>query len=376
MLIRNKVYLYIVIISFLIYTGTLLCFTCFSMEGNQIQASFSIQRGAILINANDNYPQSLYLLDAGISVPILEKRNDTNLEKYQKYKNVTLKEFDCNIPFIPKYQGKIILSDLSDISRKVGVPIKGILPIYYPGFEIYIDFGKGKLVWQLISIEEKVKTKDIACEKIFFSSESTIPQIPVTLNDKIVVVANIDFVRNEYVIFPMSFVNERFLITGDSKFVHFRNKKVIQYFRLKTLRLGNQKFQNLLSISVPGEKEISLGTSFWKQFVLKMNYEESKICFLKTNISDVKEWTGTGIVLDYLDEEGWVIGVVKNSSAWLENLRGGETLIKINEWNIKSLNPDQITQLLNSQAGVNVICTVKDLFNEIRSINIISQKIL
>ena len=268
------------------------------------------------------------------------------------------------------------MSDLSDISQKVGLPIEGILPVYYPGFEVYMDFGKGRIIWQLISIQKKVKTKDVFCEKMFFSSGSAMPQIPITINNKLAIVANIDFVRNENIIFPMSFVNERSLIAGDSKFVHFRNKKVIQYFRLKTLRLGNQKFENLLSVSVPGEKEVSLGTSFWKQFALKINYEEAEICFLKTKIANEKEWTGTGILLDYLDEQGWVIGVIEDSSAWQNNLRGGETLIKINEWDMKSLNADQITHLLNSPADVEVICVVKDLSNEIRSINLISQKIL
>lgn len=360
----------------LIWFGIILSSICFSNEGNQFQTLFTNQRGTILIKANDNYPPSFYLLDSGISIPILERRNDTNKEKYQKYNNVILKDSDYSIPFIPNYQGKIILSDLSEISRKVGAPIEGILPVYYPGFEIYIDFGKGKIIWQLISIQKKVKTKDIFCEKIFFSSESAMPQIPVTVNNKIAVVANIDFVRNEYIIFPMSFVNERSLIAGESKFVHFRNKKIIQYFRLKTLRLGNQKFENLLSVSVPGEKEISLGTSFWKQFAIKMNYEEAKICFLKMNISNEKEWTGTGILLDYLDEQGWVIGVIENSSAWQNNLRGGETLIKINEWDIKSLDKDQITRLLNSPTGVEITCMVKNGSNEIKSINIMSQKIL
>ncbi len=374
MLIRNRVNSHRFIFFFLV--GVLPSSICLSIEDSQFQTSFTMQRGAILINSNENYALSFYLLDTGVSIPIFEKKDDTDKEKYQKYNNVILKNSEQSIPFIPNYQGKIILSDLSDISQKVGLPIRGILPVYYPGFEIYIDFGKGRIIWQLISIQKKVKTKDIFCEKMFFSSGSAMPQIPITINNKIAIVANIDFVRNEYIIFPMSFVNDRSLIAGDSKFVHFRNKKVIQYFRLKTLRLGNQKFENLLSVSVPGEKEVSLGTSFWKQFALKMNYEEAEICFLKTKISNEKEWTGTGILLDYLDEQGWVIGIIEDSSAWQNNLRGGETLIKINEWDMKSLNAEQITHLLNSPAGVEVICVVKDLSNEIRSINLISQKIL
>lgn len=374
MLIRNRVNSHRVIIFFLV--GVLLSSICLSIEDSQFQTSFTMQRGAILINSNENYATSFYLLDTGVSIPIFEKKDDEDKEKYQKYNNVILKNSDHSIPFIPNYQGKIILSDLSDISQKVGLPIEGILPVYYPGFEVYMDFGKGRIIWQLISIQKKVKTKDVFCEKMFFSSGSAMPQIPITINNKLAIVANIDFVRNENIIFPMSFVNERSLIAGDSKFVHFRNKKVIQYFRLKTLRLGNQKFENLLSVSVPGEKEVSLGTSFWKQFALKINYEEAEICFLKTKIANEKEWTGTGILLDYLDEQGWVIGVIEDSSAWQNNLRGGETLIKINEWDMKSLNADQITHLLNSPADVEVICVVKDLSNEIRSINLISQKIL
>jgi len=375
-LIRNKANSHIVIIFFLLGIGILSGFTCFSAEGTQFQTSFTIQRGAILINSNKNYFPSFYLLDTGVSIPILERKDEADKEEYQKYNNVILKDLDYSIPFIPNYQGKIILSDLSDISRKIGLPILGILPVYYPGFEVYMDFGKGKIIWQLISTQKRVKTKDIFCEKMFFSSESAMPQIPITLNNKIAVVANIDFARNEYIIFPMSFVNERSLIAGDSKFVHFCNKKIIQYFRLTTLRLGNQKFENLLSVSVPGEKEISLGISFWKQFALKMNYEEAEICFLKMNISNEKEWAGTGILLDYYNDQGWVIGVIENSSAWQNNLKGGETLIKINEWDIKSLNAAQITHLLNLPAGAEVVCVVKDLSNEIKSINLISQKIL
>lgn len=374
MLNRNNIYSHIVIISFLV--GILADFTCFSMEDSQFHALFTIQRGSILINSSENYSPSFYLLDTGVSIPILNIRDDSDKEKGQKYKGGILKDYDYNIPFIPNYQGKVILSDLSNISQRIGLPIAGILPVHYPGFEIYMDFGKGKIIWQLISIPQKARKKDDLCEKMFFSSETLMPQIPVTINNKIAIVANIDFVRNEYIIFPMSFVNQRSLIAGESKFAHFRNKKIIQYFRLKTLRLGNQIFENLLSVSIPGEKEIALGTSFWNQFALKINYEEAKICFLKMNISNEKEWTGTGVLLDYLDEQGWVIGVIENSSAWQNNLKGGETLIKINEWDIKTLNTDQIIRLLNSPTGVEVICVVKDLSNEIKSVNLMSQKIL
>lgn len=352
---------------FIVTVGLWFNFNCFSTELNQFQISFIIQRGAILVKDNGENP-STYLLDTGVSIPVIkdEKNND----------NVMSKNFIAGIPFLPNYPGKSMTSDLTDISKKIGVHIDGILPIYYPGYEIYLDFGKGKIIWQLISVQKKLRTKDIFCEKIYFSTESIMPKLPLTLNDKIAVMGNIDLVRGEYIVFPMNLVNERGLLRGESRFVHFRNKKVIQYFRLNTLKLGNQRFNNLLSVSVPEEKEISLGTSFWRQFVIRMSYEEASICFLKTNPPKEQEWVGVGIVPDYFDEWGWVIGVIEDSSAWENNLRGGETLIKINEWEVKNLNPDQIVHLLNPPVGTQVVCEVLDVSRTPRTLNLFSQKLL
>ncbi|HOQ33695.1 MAG TPA: hypothetical protein PLA12_14475, partial [Candidatus Hydrogenedens sp.] len=94
MLIRNKANSHIVIIFFLLGIGILSGFTCFSAEGTQFQTSFTIQRGAILINSNKNYFPSFYLLDTGVSIPILERKDEADKEEYQKYNNVILKDLD------------------------------------------------------------------------------------------------------------------------------------------------------------------------------------------------------------------------------------------------------------------------------------------
>ncbi len=362
----------IILFSFIIF----FTIPCFSVEDSQFQSSFVMQKGAILINADPVHPSSFYLLDTGISVPILKEKEGLEIKKPHNSDNIKLKDYEHNIPFVPYYQGKVILSDLLDISKKFGVHINGILPIFYPGYEIYLDFGKGKIVWQLITHKSKDQKKNIICEKMFFSSENVMPKISIMLNNKIASVANVDFVRNESVIFPMSMVNDKRLITNENTFAHFKGGKVVQYFRLKTLQVGSQKFNNLISVSVPEEKEISLGTSFWRQFVLKINYEEASICFLKTNISDEREWAGVGILPDCLNEEGWLIGVIENSSAWSYNLRGGETLIKIDECEIKSLDIDQIIRLLNPPQGTEITCKVIDFTRKIRELKLKSQRII
>ncbi len=363
----RNLYFHIYSFFYFISFGILSNICCFSTDINQFQTSFLIHRGAILLKTNEEKP-SFYLLDTGVSIPIVKDTSERS--------KPIIKDFDHSISFLPNYQGKAIVSNLTDISKKFGITIDGILPIYYPGYEIYLDFGKGKIAWQLLSPQRKVKTKSIFCEKIYFSPENTKPKVVITLNETIAVTGNIDFVKGESLILPMSFVNERGLQKGISRFVHFQDRRIAQYFRLDTLKLGNQKFNNLLSLSVPGEKEISLGSSFWRQFVIRMSYEEASICFLKMNFSKEQEWIGVGIVPDYLDEWGWVIGVIEDSSAWENNLRGGETLIKINDWEVKNLNTDQIIHLLNSPSETQMKCEILDLSKKLRSLNLISKKIL
>ncbi|HOV32556.1 MAG TPA: hypothetical protein PLX23_04255 [Candidatus Hydrogenedens sp.] len=345
----------------------------------QFHANFIINRGTILINSENKALNSFFLVDTGVSIPVFDK-NFTNItDKGKQYSgnNIVLDNQNLNILTIPNYQGKVLLSDLSKLSRKMGILINGIVPLYYPGYEIYLDFGNKKIVWQLISPQRTIKTKDMLCERLYFSAEQSCPKVSITLNTKIAAVANIDFAKSDYLVVPMGFSNEQSLITGKNRIAHFYKGKVVQYFRLASLKIGNLKFDNLLSVSVPGEKDISLGTRFWRQFVIYFNYEGAEVCLLKGNIIPEEKWIGTGILLDYCNDNGWAIGVVEDSPAWKEgNLKGGETLLKINEWEIKELNAEQILNLLNPPLGAQIKCTFLDLSKQTRTITLNSEEIL
>ncbi len=371
---RIRLSYYFVIIGFVYFLPY------FAIGQEQFHTDFIINRGTILINSgNSDILNSFFLVDTGVSVPVFDKNFTSIINKEKQYSgdNVVLDNQKLNISTIPDYQGKVLLSDLSKISKNMGVLINGIVPLHYPGYEIYIDFGNKRIVWQLISPQRTIKTKDMLCERLYFSAEQPCPKVSITLNTKIAAVANIDLAKSEYIVVPMGFSNEQGLITEKNKIAHFYGGKAVQYFRLTSLKIGNQKFDNLLSVSVPGEKDISLGTRFLRQFVMYLNYEGAKVCFLKGNIVPEEKWIGTGILLDYCDEKGWVIGVVEDSPAWKEgNLKGGETLLKINEWEIKGLSAEQIINLLNPSSGTEIECTFLDLSKQIRTITLSSEEIL
>ncbi len=351
----------------------------FTVAQEQFHTNFIINRGTILINSENKALNSFFLVDTGVSVPVFDK-NFTNItDKGKQYSgdNIVLDNQNLNIPTMPNYHGKVLLSDLTKLSRKMGVPINGILPLHYPGYEIYLDFGNKRIVWQLISPQKKLKTKDMLCERLYFSAEHSCPRVSITLNTKIAAVANIDLTKSECLVVPMGFSNEQGLITGINRIVHFYGGKAVQYFRLASLKIGNQKFDNLLSVSLPGEKDISLGTRFWRQFAVYLNYEEAEACLLKGNIVTEEKWVGTGILLDYYDDNGWSIAVVEDSPAWKQgNLKGGETLLKINEWEVKELNSEQIIDLLNPPLNTQIKCTLLDLSKQIRTITLNSEEIL
>jgi C-terminal processing protease CtpA/Prc len=145
---------------------------------------------------------------------------------------------------------------------------------------------------------------------------------------------------------------------------------------LNSLKVGSLKINHLLCVSVPWEKDISLGTSFWRQFVIQISYEKASICFLKTQITEQQAWIGLGIVLDFLSEEGWVIGVVEDSPAWEHNLRGGEVLVAIDDWQVQSLDAEQITTLLNPPEGTLKRCKFLDMDGQEKIFDLVSRKII
>jgi len=341
-------------------------------ELKTITTNFNSQRGTILIQSELPTSNCFFLLDTGVSIPAIDNNCQNNIIK-DEYKvsagNPLIKNVNLNSASFPVYHGDILLSNLSNISNKLGVCLCGIIPIYFPGYEIYIDFGNEKITWRLISTERKREKEKVFYEKLYFSPEQPIPQVPVTLNSKISLLANIDFVRSENIGIPMNIVNEKKITNGKNKFARYKDGKVVQYFRLKTLRIGNQNFENLLAVSVPGEKNAWIGTHFWRKSVIHISYEEAKLHLLKTGNYKEEIWTGIGIIPDYLSEQGWIIGVIEDTPAWNKaNLRGGECLQKINDFDVKNIKIEHLIQLLNSKPGTVLDCTfINQVGSEIKT---------
>ncbi|MCA1902679.1 MAG: hypothetical protein LDL53_10755, partial [Candidatus Hydrogenedens sp.] len=66
---------------------------------------------------------------------------------------------------------------------------------------------------------------------------------------------------------------------------------------------------------------------------------------------------------------GWIIGVIEDTPAWNKaNLRGGECLQKINDFDVKNMKIEHLIQLLNSKPGTVLDCTfINQVGSEIKT---------
>ncbi|MCX8063943.1 MAG: hypothetical protein N3G21_02075 [Candidatus Hydrogenedentes bacterium] len=334
-----------------------------SNEPDVITASFSSFRGAILLNPRQESGNfGYFLLDSGVSVPVIDEklaREAINIEGEGSI-NITSEVLE-NFLSIPHMESsKILLEDLFPLSRKLGVRIFGVIPLYFPGYEVFLDFGDGRVGWCSLSMRTKEKIKKIPTVELNFSASTQIPRVLVILNRRYSIVANVDITKGEHIGLPLRVLNERKIGVRDMKFAHFEGKREVCYFKLDSIRVASLEMKNVVGVASVDEIEPWLGIKFWRNFGVGINYELGKIYFLVRN-EDLEEgeWSGTGVLLDCLIEEGWLVGVIEDSSAWESGIVPGDLLISIESKNANSVFVEDLLKLLNGDKGREVKCVFK-----------------
>ncbi len=356
------------------------------LEANEVRvfdAKFVSIRGAVLLLPEGDLSNfGGFLLDSGVRLPVVDKSNYNFLltdglieERGHESSEKRLR----NILRIPDINDcKVLSEDLVPLSKKFGIRILGVIPLYFPGYEVFLDFGRGNVQWRAFSLTAKEGLKGVSFVRLSFSDETQMPQISVVLNDKFSFIANVDFVKSEVIGLPMGILGNRGLEVKKMKFAYFEGSKEVCYFRLDSIRVGDVRLKNPIGVASVKEKEVWVGTRFWRNFGLGMNYEFGKM-YLISSEKDLmdKEWSGVGVLLDDIGQSGWRVGVIEDSPALRNNVQAGDELLLVDGKSVKTFSVEELLRILNGTSGKDVRCVFKDKFSgETKEVILVSEVIL
>lgn len=339
-----------------------------------IRTEFFSSRGTILLHPNKNWESwGYFLLDSGVTVPVIDRDFAKELGAIDDV-NLRLEHF-FTIPHL--INSKLLVEDLLPLSKKLGVPILGVIPLYFPGYEIFLDFGKSRIQWRLVSLETQELMKKEPYIKINFSPEKQVPEVLVILNNRYSIMAKIDIAKSEYIGLPMRLLSDERVKVRSMRFAHFENKKGVCFFKLDSIKVGNVKMENIIGVASVDDKDAWLGTRFLRHFGVCISYELGRM-YLLGDSREVRgeDWNGTGILLDSFEEEGWKVGVLEHSSASENGILPGDLLMSVEGKEVKNILVDELLRLLNGCNGSKVKCVFKSsLTGEVKEVSLLCRNI-
>lgn len=338
-------------------------------EVKVFDAKFVSIRGAILLLPEGDLSNwGGFLLDSGVRLPVVDKSvydlllMNGSIEKKSNDRTDIKLRYVLKVPDIEN--SKVLSEDLLPLSKKFGVSILGFIPLYFPGYEVFLDFGRGNVEWRAFSLSAKEGLKGVSFVKLSFSDETQMPQVLIVLNDKFSFIANVDFVKNEVIGLPMGLLGNRGLEVKKMKFAYFEGSKEVCYFRLDSIRVGDVRLRSPIGVASVKEKEVWVGTRFWRNFGVGMNYEFGRMYLLSSEKDLIeKEWSGVGVLLDDIGQNGWRVGVIEDSPALRNNVQAGDELLLVNGKSVKSFSVEELLRILNGTSGKEVRCAFKDKFS-------------
>ncbi len=349
-----------------------------------VTTKFYSVRGAILLVPENNLSNyGYFLLDTGVRFPVVDNILFTSilmdksdlLGNKESLKERGFRDF-LNIPELS--EAKVLNEDLLPLSQRLGVRVLGIVPLYFPGYEVFLDFGRGVVQWRLFSSASQEKMKKTPFVKLNFSEETQNPQVLVILNDSACFMANVDLTRSECIGLPLGLLSRKGLEFKGMKFARFYGEKEVCYFKIDSMKIGDFKLKNPVGVASVDSKDIWVGTRFWRYLGIGINYELGKIYFLgEEKEFNEKEWSGVGVLLDKIGEEGWIVGVMEDSPALKSGVKAGDELVLINGRKVNTLSVEEILQLLNGEKGSKVSCVFKDrISKENKELMLVSEPLI
>lgn len=306
---------------------------------------------SVQVNEEGPYP---FLLDTCLQQPVVDvtladllglERAPLSSEGAEAAWRASVDEIA--IDDIPAHAQTVLVTDLSPLQQKLGVPVAGILPAHQPGFEVTIDFANREAVWRPLEKAELQFTNATTFSLKF--DDTGKPQVEAVL-DGARRTYLVDSALPDCLAVPVEDVNappERRRRTvldagGESYF---------EEARLDRLQIG--QWTCLAPVVRLEAGPARLGTGFLRFFRVTLNYEYA---LLRLESTGPKEFEapaqiGFGIAPTRFLNGMWSLSVVTGSPAAQAGIAPGDLLTAIDGTPVSEMSAQTLEESLRAAEG-------------------------
>lgn len=306
---------------------------------------------SVQVNKEGPYP---FLLDTCIQQPVL----DVTLADHFALERAPLvpegaeaawraSVDEIAIDDIPAHAQTVLVTDLSPLQQRLGVPLAGILPAHQPGFEVTIDFANREAVWRPLE-KAALQFTNATTFSLQFDDAGK-PQVEAML-DGARRTFLVDSALPDCLAVPTDDVKvaqeqrHRTLIEGGAE-------NYIEEARLDRLRIGQWTLHAPVARFDPGPAR--LGTGFLRFFRVTLNYEYALLRLEGDGPKEIEApaQVGFGIAPARFLNGMWSLSVVSGSPAAQAGIAPGDLLAAIDGTPVSEMSAQTLEESLRAAEG-------------------------
>jgi hypothetical protein len=326
-------------------------------EVYRAEAGLAAGRLTVLVALNGVGPYP-FAIDTALRLPVV----DAGVAAFLELAEAPTESGEANraildsleVAGLPAQTMSCVVSDLSALSARLGVPIAGLLPAYQPGYEITLDYLERTVTWRPASesILFAQPGNTVSLEVV----EHGAPRAGLLLNGGRLEACAIDTMLGEFITLPWSVLEAAGANRAEAPTVTLRTvseaAEPITFTRLAEARLGDISVENAL-LTVGGGLEPALGIRFLSRFRVTLNFEYGRAAFETTGPRQFEEppLAGVGLVLDRIENQLWALGVLQPSPAASAGLLPGDWLLAIDGADATGAPAHALESLLAAPVG-------------------------